>query len=453
MKTVSSTLHLPEPLDTRLVALYRGWDRLEQRLSDGNPVIDFDLAEPCEPAVIRDRAGVLEELKEIADEVAVLPLSNSIKDIVVSRLRSSITYLMALEGHRFAFDKYVFALLGVRPTPFPEDVLQAQEAVANRAFAAFGANESPLATDKASTLRFQKQFLIRDETKIDRQFAFYLSKWLPIQQRLLKQCLPHFDIDASFAPDDPTLQHWSVSSSEPDSSSSNYAVHVGFASADAYWKNWISGNLARGRIDLSINVHSRHTWFAGAPEILVLHEYCGHALQMMLWRHQLSEGALPQFAGILTVHFPDQVLIEGLAEALAYILPTFGASLERASAALRELQYFTLLVLSNAHIIANTSPSISKAVDYAAEKLPFYGRDRLRRELTARRDNPLFRAYQFSYAFGKKTFLDLYEPLSRPARLRFLALAYSRPLLPTQLHEFGKALLQADRKTGREGSS
>jgi hypothetical protein len=216
---------------------------------------------------------------------------------------------------------------------------------------------------------------------------------------------------------------------------------VEFAREDAYWKNWISGNVAEGEpITLRINVHERHLWYQGAVEVLVLHEYCGHAVQMALWHDAVRHRQLASFLGVLTVHFPDQFLLEGLAEAMAYVLPDQpGRSrssdedhrLEWRSEIVRELQTYNLLILNNVHIIANED-GIDNARIYARQRLPFTPDETIERELRDRTSHPLFRAYQYVYAPAKEAML---QGLSRPEQDKWAILRrlYREPATPQQV--------------------
>jgi hypothetical protein len=217
-----------------------------------------------------------------------------------------------------------------------------------------------------------------------------------------------------------------------------YKIVVRFASEDAYWKNWISGNLSAHEILLRINIHPRQFWYQGFPELLVIHEYCGHAVQMVNWHIRIENGSLPQFCGILTVHFPDQFVLEGLAESLAFILPG-RQRLQARSLVSRELHRYYLIVMNNVHIIAN-EVNLKAAIDYASNRLPFTPTDVLSREVEDRTNNPLFRGYQYSYGIAKETFLNLVSNFSDQGRWDLLRLVYNWPMTPGQFQRTAEDL-------------
>jgi hypothetical protein len=421
---------LPPHLDSALVSCYRGWDLLEHTQPAPAPVIDFDLADPAPAESFTTREQVLTRLQELRQECRGLDLPGTLKELVSARILASQTYLKAVLGERLPLRAYVERTMGFTPEPFGEEALKAQLDIADQALAQI-TKKGALRILPEHALRFQKLFLIRDEMKLANHFAFYLAKWLPTLQSMLAQVVPGYLFEVDSAAESPSLQKWLVSSrASPREPEATYEIHVSFAEADAYWKNWISGNLAQGRIELRINVHQRHIWFAGAPEILVLHEYCGHAVQMMIWRHRIAQAQLPQFAGILTVHFPDQFTIEGLAESLPYLLPDYGGSLEKKSTALRELQHYSLLVLNNAHLLANEDDGLEKAIAYASKRLPFTSRALLERDLSTRRSHPLFRTYQYVYGVAKHRILRAFASLDRSQAIVLLRLLYTEPMLP-----------------------
>jgi hypothetical protein len=390
---------LPPDLDKALVAVYRAWDRLE-RDEFGSSVLDFDLAESGDAPLLASRHAVLDELARL---MQVVGHSKSPADgLVVARLQASTTYLKALlTDQRIAFGDYIRNTMCITPVMFPEarihqaaKIVQVQ--LKNIPFSRKGLDA------------FRSGFETRTGETLKRQFEFFREKWLT-------QLLGH--IDAKLDPS---------------------SIAVEFAEEDAYWKNWISGNVAEGEpIKLRINVHGRHVWYQGAVEILVIHEYCGHAVQMALWHDAVRKKRIASFFGVLTVHFPDQYLLEGLAEGLAYILPKTDAQarrhqqLEPNSVLIRDLSRYNLLVLNNVHIIANDQ-GLDAARTYARQRLPFTSDETIERELRDRTTHPLFRAYQYVYAPAKEAFIDaLAEP--SPHRWPLMRELYRSPMMPAQV--------------------
>lgn len=385
---------LSAQIDQRLVDLYRAWDALEKQ-EHNNSILDFDLAPQRSFAPLKDRREVLENLQRMI--VALAPEITSIGNLTRARIQSSVSYLSSLLGENIPFDSYIEQTLCVKPERFEEEfVLRQKDRVErelkDRLGLRFRADEAYL---------FDNEFYIANPTTLPNQFEYFRARWVPE----LRQHVP-IPLD-------------------------EYRVRVEFAREDAYWKNWISGNLSEHEILLRVNIHPRQIWYQGFSEILVIHEYCGHAFQMINWHRQIETGQLPQFMGILTVHFPDQFLLEGLAECLSYFLPNESLLLESKSVVLRELQRYYLRVLNNVHIMANTD-SAEEAFDYAISHLPFTPRDNITKEIQDRTQNPLFRGYQYVYGIAKESFMNTLSGLERSELWNALRFVYDTPMTAKQ---------------------
>jgi hypothetical protein len=402
----AAPLALPPELDDDLVALYRSWDLLER--PGGNAVIDFDLAPPSGATRAESREAVRNSLESLLTRTA--GLDREARELVDARLQASIAFLEAQRGARTPLADYVRGTLGVAPVLFDEEILARQR---NRVEELLQTHRPPhdrraLAFSPADFHRFQSALAVHKPGLLPRQFEFYRDKWLPRVRDFL-------DVPLHL-----------------------YTVNVSFASEDAYWKNWISGNLAAHVIDLRINIHPRHIWYQGSAEPLVLHEYCGHAVQMISWHQQIEAGRLPRFAGILTVHFPDQFAIEGLAEVMAHVLPD-GLPLENKSRLARELHRYSLMVMNNVHIIANDR-SEDEAFEYGSGRLPFTKDDVLRREIRERTHDPLNRCYQYVYGIAKERFLGALAELGDRG-WSLLETIYRRPMTADQFERLRQQLV------------
>jgi len=410
---------LPEALDRELVTLYRSWDAME-RTENGLSVIDFDLADsfPVEPA--NDRQQVLSRIEGFLDQLQ--GLEAPVEELVRARLTASRAYLRALLGEELPFDEYIERTLDLRPREFDEAEIDAQRDVVNEYL-----SDRDLRLDPSSAARFDARFLIRAfvpgssaksrarfRRSLSRQFDFFRLKWK-----------------------DPLFDWLGVSMLD-------YEINVEFDEEDAYWKNWISGELGSHEIDLRINIHERHEWYLGSPEILVLHEYYGHALQMILWHQRIQQGLFPQFYGILTVHFPEQFTLEGLAESLVHFV-TGPERLEGPSEMFRELRHYDLLVMNNVHILANKTVNDDEAFAYARKRLPFTSDDTIRREIRDRRSHPLFRGYQYVYPIGLHSFLEAGKKLDPKSMRQLLQKVYTRPMTAPQFYEWVGALSRSER--------
>lgn len=384
---------LPQNIDRELVDLYRAWDAIE-RSQHKNSIIDFDLAPVRRFAPVRDRKEVRERLETAA--VALEKQRTSLAALARARLKASATYLRVLGGESIPFGPYVKSMLGIEPRMFTNDEIASQrQVVSDRLLQQY---DMKFAQDELS--RFRAKLMVYNKKLLPEQFERFRNIWVPI---LLDR------IPASLV---------------------NYRVNVQFASEDAYWKNWISGNLSEHEILLRINVHPRQSWYQGFPELLVIHEYCGHAIQMVNWHRRIEEQKLPEFFGILTVHFPEQFVLEGLAESLAFVLPG-KQKLQPESLVARDLHRYYLLVMNNVHILANEQ-NLQTAMDYGVRHLPLTTKDALSKEITDRTQNPLFRGYQYVYGIAKESFLTALARFGPESRWDLLKFVYDWPMSGSQ---------------------
>lgn len=392
---------LPPDLDSRLVELYRAWDALE-RARHRNEIIDFDLAVPRSVPPAASRQEVLDSLDRI---LADLKTRGHAKSLTAARVQASIAYLRGVQGDALPFGQYIETTLGIKPKRFDEHQIAGRREHVSDLIQQLphGKSEPPLLFREEDLHRFQAALFVRDKRMMKRYFDFYREKWVGLLTDRLDA--PLVDYDVSFE----------------------------VVEEDAYWKNWISGNLSSHQIRLRVNYHPRHTWYHGSIETLVLHEYCGHAIQMISWHRRIERGELPQFFGILTVHFPDQFLLEGVAESMSHVLPN-GTKLEAKSLILRDLHEYSLMVMNNVHIIANEEGPTA-ARDYAVEHLPFTRSGTIDAEIRDRTSHPLFRGYQYVYGIAMYTVRHAMDKLSPENKWRLLRKAYDSPMTAREFEE------------------
>jgi hypothetical protein len=392
---------LPENIDRELVDLYRAWDAVE-RSQHKSSIIDFDLAPVRRFSPVRDRNDVRRRL-EIARE-ALIGEKTSLGVLARQRLEASIVYLRVLGGESIAFEPYVKWTLGIEPRKFTEEEITKQrKIVSDRLFQSY-----EIGFTRNELSRFQAKLMVYNRRTLPAQFEHFRDIWVPALLNRIPVPLER------------------------------YKVNVKFASEDVYWKNWISGNLSEHEILLRINIHPRQSWYQGFPELLVIHEYCGHAIQMVNWHLRIEEKKLPEFFGILTVHFPEQFVLEGLAESLAFVLPG-EQKLEPQSMVSRELHRYYLQVMNNVHIMANEQ-SFQAAMDYGTSRLPFTNKDVLWKEITDRTQNPLFRGYQYVYGIAKESFLAALSRFGPESSWKLLRFVYDWPMSGSQFEREAEQL-------------
>jgi hypothetical protein len=386
------------PRTKHAILTYRGWDAFE-RAHGGPDIIDFDLSTFEGSAAFSSRREILYELSKLYDQLDGV---TGEEEFLRARVQGSISYLRVLMGQQIPFPEYLKDTLGLIPKPFSDKEVENARNEVIRHLEPL--NLTLRAKDRK---RFENQLLIHDPNEIKRGIVGNQEVWL---QRLSHAGIP-------------------VPKQLPFS--------VQFAEVDAYWSNWISGSTQKG-ITLVINLHARRRYDKGRPLILCLHEICGHAVQMSIWRKLIAEGTLDQICGITTVHSPETIVSEGLGQTVPDLLSdeSFPAEFHLS----RALQYHTLIVLHNAHLKLYQNVPIEDVLDYASSHLPFANPETFEQEILDRGTNPLFRSYLLSYAIGEQTIKKLIRRMSQSQKRSFFLEMYTKPLTPSQLMEIGNTI-------------
>jgi hypothetical protein len=381
----------------RIVLTYRGWDAYE-KAHGGPSIVDFDLSSIRGSASFTSRRDVLSALSEMYDQ---LNGSTAEEDFLRARILGSISYLRALMGQQIAFADYLPSTLGVAAVSLPAEELQAARKAVSESLAPF---EIVMRADDRK--RFERELVIRDPSAIKRGIVGNQDLWLG---RLRDLGIP--------APKQVPLS-------------------VQFTEADAYWNNWISGSAQKG-ITLRINVHPRKRYDRGRPLALCLHEVCGHAVQMSIWRELITQGKLSQACGLTTVHSPEAFVAEGLGQTVADLLstnwefpPEFHLS--------RNLETYAHMILHNAHMMIYREVPVERILEYACDHLPLSDPETLEAEIRDRGRDPLFRSYQLSYSFGERAIKTLLRGLSIKQKQALFLAMYTKPLTPAQLLQVGE---------------
>jgi hypothetical protein len=390
-----SLLSRPE----RIIAVYRGWEVFE--CTHGGPrIIDFDLTTLNDTATFNSRTEILSALTDLHGQ---LTDTSDEGEFLRDKLLGSIFYLRALLGEVIPFAEYVRYTLGTTVSRFPDRELNVVEGVVNELLSSFGVQLKAEYKEE-----FETKLTIHDPEEIKRGITDNQEFWLA---RLREKGIP--------TPDRLDLQ-------------------VEFVKIDAYWSNWISGSVSKG-FTLRINVHPRKKYELGRPLVLCLHEICGHAVQMTLWQDLIAQGLLNPACGLTTVHSPEAFICEGLGQTVADFLGDesdfpieFWLS--------RWLQYYTLMVLHNAHLMIYEGAPMEEIFHYAQSKLPFSSHFAIEAELRDRGTSPLFRTYQLSYAAGEHMIKSLTLGYTPKQKQQFFFEIYSRPMTPKQVQDLARQI-------------
>ncbi|OLE30899.1 MAG: hypothetical protein AUG44_00110 [Actinobacteria bacterium 13_1_20CM_3_71_11] len=204
-----------------------------------------------------------------------------------------------------------------------------------------------------------------------------------------------------------------------------FRLAIETADVDAYWAYWLDGAGADARLRLNLR---RARFTAVMARQFALHEVLGHALQ--------SASLAARCAGVpwvrlMSVHAPQQVASEGLAQAL----PLFVTPDDRHLVARVRLAHYTQLVLAELYVAINSGASVADCVRHGRARVPYWRDELIGDALSDAGTNPLLRSYLWSYPAGVDWFVRLAEtdPAAAPAVLRA---AYREPLAPADLAAF-----------------
>ena len=266
-------------LRDRAEAALRAWNTYE--VGRGAPaVIDYD----CYPEgaageqAASSRLAVREELAALCAEARDAGLVE-----LEERIGAGLAYLDALLGVRAPLDEYVRATQGCGARGWSEEYIEAVRLVAvdelERLGVAWDANttaalkavEGPIADEEAAVI-IQKY--ARDMEDDVRRLA---------------------DSDAPFS------------------------VTVEHVDLDVYWAYWLDGAGS----DVRLRINSRNASFTEVQaRQFALHELLGHGLQGASYAQQCRQRDVP-WVRMTSVHAQQQVLLEGLAQALPlFVRPT-----------------------------------------------------------------------------------------------------------------------------------
>ncbi|MDQ7910205.1 hypothetical protein RB614_37490 [Phytohabitans sp. ZYX-F-186] len=370
-------------LRDQVEATLRAWDAYE-RARGTAPVIDYDchpVEEAPEPA--GSRLEVLLALQRLHEQSR-----DRNEEAVRVRLQSDIAYLRALLGERAPLAEYVQQTQGCHCLGWSPEYIAHRGAEARASVERLGVEwdahtPNRLAEREGQLTTDQAPAAIRREA----------AELEPTVRTLV-------DTDAPFA------------------------LTVEAADIDAYWSYWLDGIGKDARLRLNLR---RAQFTEVQARVFALHEVLGHALKGASYSARCATEDVP-WVRLLSVHAPQQVLMEGLAQALPlFVIPDD----EEVTARVR-IAHFTQLVRAELHLAINNGTSIEDCVRVAQARVPFWSQEDIGDTLSDRAVSPQLRTYLWSYPAGIDWFVSLAEQ-AEPNATEVLRAAYRRPLTPSDL--------------------
>lgn len=370
-------------------AAISAWDAYEKTRSSP-PIIDYDCrpsASEAEPSDRLETHNRLTSLSERAVEAGDAPMAR--------RVTAHLAYLRGLLGERLDLDDYMQATQGCPAAGWPADYVAAVGKLA--------------------------------QTSLD-QFGI---AWGPDTEKDLEAAEGPVELDA--VPDQihALADEYEAPVRAATGTTAPYSLKIETTTVDDYWSYWLDGGGENARLRLNLR-HARFT--AVRLRALVLHEIMGHALQGASYAHHSTLGEVP-WVRLLSVHAPQQVLLEGLAQAL----PLFVCPEDEALIARLRLVHYLQLVRAELHLAINSGAGLAACVDHARHRAPFWSDEQIGDILTDRGANVLLRSYLWSYPAGLDWFANLANNGDPKTIGNVLHAAYQRPLSPDDLTDLWPA--------------
>ncbi|MEU4694324.1 hypothetical protein [Actinoplanes sp. NPDC023714] len=363
----------------------RAWDAYERKRGT-SAVIDYD----CYPhgAAVQPAASRLEVLHALED--LWQRLGDRELPELRRRLRSDLTYLRALLGERLPLNDYVEQTQGCSALGWSDDYLMQRRELMRDRLTAIGVGwNAQTATELAQV---ETPLNVEDVPDVVRQMMTDLE---PAVRR----------ITGSTAPFELSIEN----------------VHI-----DAYWSYWLdgAGQNARMRLNLKNAVFTEVS-----ARAFTLHEIFGHALQGASFSAQALTEDVP-WVRLCSVHAAQQVLMEGLAQALPlFVIPDDQRAMARLS-----FVHYTQLARADLHRLVNAGASIDDCVTRARFLVPSWTDENIGNILSDRAVNPQLRSYLWAYPAGLDWFTALAESESEVIG-SVLQACYRKPLAPEELSQ------------------
>jgi len=374
-------------LRDRVETALRSWNRHE--IDRGAPpVVDFD----CYPQSAADvppaasRLAVRHELEELRREAVAID-----ETPLADRIGAALAYLDALLGAREPLSDYIQATQGCAAAGWTDDHLDNVRAAAVAELDQLG-----VAWDSAAAHALKVAEGVVDAADA----ADVIQKYARDLEHDVRRLV---DSDAPF---NVTVEHVDL---------------------DVYWAYWLDGAGA----DVRLRINARNASFTDVQaRQFALHELLGHGLQCASYSQHCQAHDVP-WVRMTSVHAQQQVLLEGLAQAL----PLFVRPEDQPLIARVRLAHYVELVRAKLHLAINDGISVSDCVAVARKYIPFWSDARIGDMLSDRGTDPLLRSYLWAYPAGIDWFVRLADSAAPETARAVMQSAYQSPLTPGALCE------------------
>lgn len=388
-------------------------------LSEGRrrSIIDFDLTPyPSPEFAIAQRlitAGptrgekmqpieILGELTSRMESIVVSPAERQNYEFLQAKLKASLAYVRRLTGELSDPSVYIQETMGVIPEKIPEGTLLAQKQKVAALFKELGGGNY----DEESLQSYYEKRLIPPE-EMARRIEIYGQEALSLVGNFINRKVQ--------------VDH-----------------ETEIVDKDAYWFNWVNGTVKK--FCLQINKHKRHRnkFTDGKAQAMAYHEIAAHLGMMQQRAELIRKGELHEVFGLTTVHDPEQVPLEGIAQTLNYFVPELNHSLSPEGKFEIELNGLRQMVYNNIHLLVISPDFISSPeqlegiIKYVQSYYPLEPKENILKEVSERWKDPKLQAYRYSYGVGFLRHREFAHGLNRDGKREFLKRLWGRPFTPAQ---------------------
>lgn len=366
-----------------IVKTYRGWRRFEKRRF-------------ADAFVITKGFHKFRSHKEILDKFAALNASLDADtpqdEYIKTKLIASIYYLRHKLGERIDYSDYLNNTIGVVPALTPEKKIENLTDEIKHKLQKLGIDYDKKDLDKKLALG-----------AVDKRFVAELKKQ---KNDLLIKAEKYLGIRLS------------------------EKVYVKLTDEEKYWHYYI--NIKRNSFALKINTnHDRVKHKKGSLEYAIMHELCGHALQLSSWKKQIRLGKISEVCGCEEDYGPEIFSLEGVGESIFYyIFKNEIRGYLEIELMLDELEH---LVQNNAYIMINSGHKLNEVTKYYADRVILKDKESIKKTLTEVRDDSFMRAHRYVYGSSLVFFKNAAKNLNPKQRRKFFRMLYLQPMTYTQI--------------------
>lgn len=207
-------------------------------------------------------------------------------------------------------------------------------------------------------------------------------------------------------------------------------IKLEFVNEDKYWKYYL--NIKKKGFALKINTNpDRVKHKKGSLKYAIMHELCGHALQLGSWKEQIKKGKINEVCGCEEDYGPEIFMLEGVGESIFYY--AFEDDLDEYLEL--ELMFDELehIVQNNAYIMVNTGKSLSESTKYYTDRVIKSNRKSVMKTLKEVRDDSFMRAYRPVYGLSLLFFKKVSQELNKKQKNKFFRQLYLKPMTYNQI--------------------